>query len=573
MKEELIQFIIQNNLSPFSNSKTSINSPKNSIFNTRDAKSVHQRVLSVLSSEFNFKDTSNIWNFFDFNQEFSEIEKRQEFFKSLTPNSNNFLEEILKPKPSWHPPYETIVVTENESTFVEINGLNCSTQMLISDNDLLDLEKYDLVQVIDCDNFHMLLERLPQTVFINSIENVYLERHLEKLSGWKDNLELIRGNSKSEELITLIDNLKPLFELINQKKEKALSEEEAENRLEEINQEISSELKKLTISGESLIAMLGNGKMPDQILNIIKQSISKKGLSEEIFNLQFPLTIDYNELRDKIKRQNNNQFTNFSERVKSHSKELKEVPKILQRISALILLEDFSTGISNYIKGNYPKLSNNFSLINSKNIFLDNPQPISFNLDEKFSCSILTGANSGGKTTLIEHIIQSISLFYFGLPVDGESSIPLFSDIYYFAKNKGSASKGAFETLLTQMSNIKPGRNTLILADEIEAVTEPGVAGKIISATADYFIKKNCFIVLATHLGYEIKKSLPVGARIDGIEAKGLDESFNLIVDHNPVLGRLAHSTPELIVERMANFYQDDYFKHLFNSLKQQEII
>ena len=135
-------------------------------------------------------------------------------------------------------------------------------------------------------------------------------------------------------------------------------------------------------------------------------------------------------------------------------------------------------------------------------------------------------------------------------------------------KTKGSASKGAFETLLSQMSKIKPGEHSLILADEIEAVTEPGVAGKIISATADYFIRKNCFMVLATHLGYEIQKSLPEGARIDGIEAKGLDENFNLIVDHNPVLGRLAHSTPELIVERMANSDGSDYFLHLHKSLK-----
>jgi lysophospholipid acyltransferase (LPLAT)-like uncharacterized protein len=47
----------------------------------------------------------------------------------------------------------------------------------------------------------------------------------------------------------------------------------------------------------------------------------------------------------------------------------------------------------------------------------------------------------------------------------------LFSEIYYFAKNKGSTNKGAFETLLTQLSKIQPGKQTLILADEIESVT------------------------------------------------------------------------------------------------------
>ena len=102
-------------------------------------------------------------------------------------------------------------------------------------------------------------------------------------------------------------------------------------------------------------------------------------------------------------------------------------------------------------------------------------------------------------------------------------------------------------------------------------MTEPGVAGRIISATADFFIRKNCFMILATHLGAEIQKSLPDNARIDGIEAKGLDEDFNLIVDHNPVLGRLAHSTPELIVERMANSFDSDYFDFLFEAMKKSD--
>ena len=144
----------------------------------------------------------------------------------------------------------------------------------------------------------------------------------------------------------------------------------------------------------------------------------------------------------------------------------------------------------------------------------------------------------------------------------------MFSEVYYFAKNKGSASKGAFETLLSQMSQIKTGEKTIILADEIEAVTEPGVAGKIISATADYFISKGCFLVIATHLGHEIKDSLPAFSRIDGIEAKGLDENNELIVDHNPVLGRLAHSTPELIVEKMAKMHGTEYFLNLWEKIR-----
>jgi dsDNA-specific endonuclease/ATPase MutS2 len=235
---------------------------------------------------------------------------------------------------------------------------------------------------------------------------------------------------------------------------------------------------------------------------------------------------------------------------------------------------DFLSGISQFIKDceYWPEFEEFIEIRNTKNIFLDNAQPISFNLDNEYRCSILTGANSGGKTTLIEHIIQLIVLSNLGLPLNGIVNILIFTEVYYFAKNKGSASKGAFETLLTQMGEIKTGKNTLILADEIESVTEPGVAGKIIAATSDYFIKKNCFLIIATHLGQEIQKFLPKGARIDGIEAKGLDDENELIVDHNPVIGRLANSTPELIVEKMAKSRQEEYFIYLNESLKNRDL-
>ena len=230
---------------------------------------------------------------------------------------------------------------------------------------------------------------------------------------------------------------------------------------------------------------------------------------------------------------------------------------------------DFKSTLSEWMqKKSFPTISNELSLEESANEFLEAPLPISFYLNDKSRCSMLTGANSGGKTTLVEHIIQLLSYTYLGLPVNGKFTSPLFTELYYFAKNKGSINKGAFETLLTQLSKITPGDKTLILADEIEAVTEPGVAGKIIAASAQYFIKQGCFIVFATHLGQEIQKILPDNARIDGIEAKGLDEFNELIVDHNPVIGKLASSTPELIVEKMSKNSKGDYLNFLNDYLK-----
>jgi len=76
-------------------------------------------------------------------------------------------------------------------------------------------------------------------------------------------------------------------------------------------------------------------------------------------------------------------------------------------------------------------------------------------------------------------------------------------------------------------------------------------------------------MIIATHLGKHIQNNLPDETRIDGIEAKGLDDNFELIVDHNPVLGKLASSTPELIIERMAKSQANiDFFKFLNDYMK-----
>jgi len=578
MQQEIYSFISKNNLSPFNDSKSLLRTDKDSIFKTRDAKAIHAKVLNNISSHFIFKETASIWNTFQFTNNFADIQKRQEFFKSIAKRDNSFLKELQKPKKTWKPRYEIIVVTEDESTFVQLQKMDCVSQLLVNQNDVTDLERYDIVQVVDCEDFRLMLERLPQSIFIDSIENVYLERYLEEISGWRENFTILRRSNVSEHITRAIHQLEPLFNLLDNREGKIITEEEVEQVLETINEKISTKVRDLTISGDGLLKMLGEGKMPPEILKIVTEAIEASNISEHIFNLQIPVSIDYKELEDQIKRASANEFSDLAERVKRSSESLKRVPELLQELESLLILEDFSLGVSSWINTqinsqknlSYPITSENIHFSDASNLFLSSAQPISFQLDSFSRCSILTGANSGGKTTLLEHLLQIISLFQLGFPINGTVHLPIFTDVYYFAKTKGSASKGAFETLLSQMATIKPGSKTLILADEIEAVTEPGVAGKIISATAQYFIEKDCFMILATHLGGQIANNLPKGARIDGIEAKGLDENFNLIVDHNPILGRLAHSTPELIVERMAMsaIKGKEYFEFLFKSMK-----
>ncbi len=559
MREEVLNFIKENKLSLFE--RNIAKASNYTIFKTKDAKDVYSRVLDLISDNFTFSDTKQILKLFTFTNSESEIKKRQAFFSQLTLSDNSILKKLQRPRPFWKPKYDVVVATEDESTLIQLQRLKCPVIFINSESDLAGLDRYDIVQVINCENFFMALERLPQAVFINSLQDIFLERFLVELSGWKANLESL-GN-----LDLKLEILKDLMPLIEEKQQKHITRDEVEESLEKINKAVLEKIKLMTLSGDSVISLLSRG-IPKDIKLIMEEEIKKTGVPEELFEFSIPLKLDEKEIDSFLRRQSTQEFTNFSAIVNRNAEKIKKVPKILEELQIELIYFDFIAGISKFMEKleSFPEVSKDLDISLSKNLFLKSPQPISFNLRD-FRCSILTGANSGGKTTLIEHIIQLVSLSQMGLKVSGKLKFPLFTDVYYFAKNKGSMSKGAFETLLTQMSEINPGEKTLILADEIEAVTEPGVAGQIIVSTAEYFLQKNCFLVIATHLGQEIKEFLPKECRIDGIEAKGLTENYELIVDHNPVLGRLANSTPELIVEKMAKSLKKDYFIWLNNKL------
>lgn len=573
MEKELIEFIKKNELKPFSKSKTSIKTNGKNIFKTKDAKSVHNRALNVISKDFVFKDTENLFDFFEFPSNMEEVIKRQEFFKSAKKFDRVFLQDLKEPRPFWNPNYGIVVVTEEDSTFRELKDLGCNVKFIVNEMDVQELERYDIVQVLECENFSLSLEQLPQSVFLNSVEEAYLERFVRELSGWKNNFEIMKNLELPEEMKKLVEELKEMFYLLDAKEKNKMTREKVEEGLYLIKEEIGRKVKELSISGEILMGVLNNGTLPAELKKIVDEAIAKTGLPQNLFLKEIPVKVDEKELETTLRNQSLNEFANEAEEIKKNAKRLCKVSEKLKTLENLLVLFDFESAVAEWNEGKeFPQIADVVFFKEAFNEFLEKPSPIGFELNESFRCSILTGANSGGKTTLLEHFIQMISYSYLGLPVKGNLKIPVFSEIYYFAKNKGSASKGAFETLLTQMSQISSGNKTLILADEIEAVTEPGVAGKMISATANFFIEKGCFLIFATHLGQEIQKILPERARIDGIEARGLDENNELIVEHNPVMGRLASSTPELIVEKMARNSENEYFRFLNGYLESLKI-
>ena len=188
-------------------------------------------------------------------------------------------------------------------------------------------------------------------------------------------------------------------------------------------------------------------------------------------------------------------------------------------------------------------------------------QPVSYGLGrvapngDQQSIALLTGANSGGKTTLLEVVAHIAILAHMGLPVPAQhAEVGRVEALHVLAKSGGTQSAGALETTLVDLANVvSNAQPKLILADELEAITEPGAGARIIAGMLRAAQQQsNSSMVLVTHLAPAILDAYGNDdLRIDGIEAKGLDEHLELIVDRTPKRNCLARSTPELIVRRL----------------------
>lgn len=194
----------------------------------------------------------------------------------------------------------------------------------------------------------------------------------------------------------------------------------------------------------------------------------------------------------------------------------------------------------------------------AKNLFLEEPEPVSYTIGETGMAeppervALLSGVNSGGKTCLLELAAAICILGHMGLPVPAKRCrMGIFQELYYFSKSRGTLSAGAFEAAMRKFAVLESPKRKLVLADELEAITEPGASARIIACMLDELNALGSAAIFVSHLAEDVKRSCVTAVRVDGIEAKGLDEESNLIVSRSPRYNYLARSTPELILDRL----------------------
>jgi DNA mismatch repair protein MutS2 len=171
---------------------------------------------------------------------------------------------------------------------------------------------------------------------------------------------------------------------------------------------------------------------------------------------------------------------------------------------------------------------------------------------------MLTGANSGGKTTLLTTLASVHVLTLLGLPVPCEKAEVTPMPIYLF-RRRVTRKIGSLEQALSSLIPVFADRHRkLVLMDEFEALTEPGAAGRILAGIVNAVATSSSLLLLVTHLARETLPHVKLPIRVDGIEAEGLDKDGELIVDRQPKFNHIGSSTPKLIIMKLAKSAKKD---------------
>ncbi len=392
-------------------------------------------------------------------------------------------------------------------------------------------------------------------------------------------LDLTEFISQPEELVQNITQILGELDKINYSTQKVFSLSDLEEFVEMCQVKFEEKLANLNITGMDLLKILRTNqkntvidhKLVELELEVRKTDEDKSRFVD--FSV-YPLALNKEKVerlqkehqteQEKLKYQ---RAISFYETNNEHLSLISVCQTILEDLDfKLALGQSFSRHQKPVVKKSgrfkFTKLKSRSFTENNLDVV-----PITYHLDT--AQTILSGANSGGKTSLLNLITETHLLAMMGLFVEGEAEVPLYQEMYYFKKSSGTAGSGAFESTLKSFAEINadPKSRTLVLADEIESITEPGAASRIISATLSWLAKSGQKdIVLVSHLGETLQKVCPE-ARVDGIEAKYLDDELNLVVERNPRLNYLAKSTPQLIVERLAKKNNTEYFNYLHQQL------
>lgn len=350
------------------------------------------------------------------------------------------------------------------------------------------------------------------------------------------------------------------------------------------NEELKSKIEKssLTLGGTDLLLVMSRGEGVRELLEVQMKSVFAEVLMEakaraaseletqgaeavwldEIFSAEvcYPLELDRQALRSFEQELRSRREGRGLKAKRENARGLQDKRDEAAALIHALMEFDYAYALGQFALAEnltLPEFTEEpcLSFEEGRHLFLDRPDPVSYSLGEKEHnelVALLSGVNSGGKTSLLDLIAQIVILAHMGLPVPARACrMSLFEEFYYFSKSRGTLSAGAFETAMKKFAVVENEKRKLVLADELEAITEPGASARIIACMLDELNRRGCVAVFVSHLAEDVRRYVETPVRVDGIEAEGLDENNNLRVCRSPRYNYLAKSTPELILDRL----------------------
>jgi len=582
-----------------------------SILKTSDAKVVYKDVSEVIKryiltkkarEKFSlnlFSDAKSILEMQEKISKYSQIDNA--IINKIRENLNNF--ELKKISDFF---VNRVVVVPDDESYERFMWLKKYCDLIVGNNDN-NLGIDEKQQVVTANTDTPVEEILPEFFIINFTSNkeiikkIYEIYSLLQQYNIKEEFSTNIALEKLKEISDIVANINEKCEIDTEEssKKKALIRNFKgiiDKHKEKINAEILKEVEKRGMKIDIKELLLKNLKnisqipevqeiinicVEEHVAEIVKDFNISKARIAVLFEKEYPVQTDENEINKFLDETNREILdTEYEYKVKVAKKLVKF--EIIEQLYENIVLLDEILGLVKFAKDNkaiMPKVSNVMLFKGAKNLLIENSIAVTYSLGgeiEKRKISMLTGANSGGKTTLLKTILQIQLLAQSGLPVCAEyCEFPVVDEIYFLSKHTGTLSAGAFESTLKTIAKILISKNKkLVLIDELEAITEPGAAAKMISAIFEILTENDDFAVIVTHLSDEILKYMNKNVRVDGIEATGLDENLNLIVDRQPKFNKIGKSTPELIVERLyklsekENKEEGEIYRRIFEKMK-----
>ena len=511
------------------------------------------------------KDQKNIEESIDFVMEMKET--LQKLPINEIKSSLKKIGAVSNPKPKYNPSHAILI--ENRDDYSRLIELELNSYYpIISGDEISDIDDFEFIIYLYSEGL-IDLGDASNVAMVNNQANEYEIVPDTVLSFFKENYSLLLNIYKIKELLGRKSNIKDVLDILDSTQSRQFDEANFNLVVDEAKKnadlKLKDAIKNVDLKGEEILDLL-NKDMPSKIQKIfddvIKQARAEikeeTGCSFDPFIQKYPIEVDENEL-ERVKKQETarQNVALFEDKVKAASQlfELKE--KVEEEIREIYQFDyEFALGcFAHYYDLYPPEIGEGFSFKEGLHLDLalkkdQKIQKIDYNLKSPDNVVLLTGANSGGKTTLLETLAQISIMAQMGLPVCAKkANVELIDELYFFSK-KRAMDAGAFESFLnTFMPIVTRDNSKLILLDELEAITELEAAVKIIASFLDYIKDSDSYAVIVTHMAREILKYSDV--RVDGIEAQGLDRNYNLIVDRTPRIDYFAKSTPELILRRM----------------------